>query len=314
LAAWILADSLQGRYRVVGRIAATLVMLSIAILWLPRNWEVAAQIDEPPSRIIEVIHERVGSDETALVDDPGLAFDARRRTTYAGAALSQDAAESGQITGELLIEELIQGSVPVVVVDETPAGGDHLFSLRDYPRFHRFLEHNYELLEYGRLRHNTMAIWARDKDRTWQVEDSPDIQNWDGASFGDAISLLGFSYVEPSGLVGDGVKLILFWRADQPVEQNWKVFVHLVGPEGTIVSQNDKYPYDGLYPTYRWWPGQIVDDPYELSVPADAQPGDYQIAVGMYDELSEERIAVRAVDGHPVDDNRYFLPRPVSIE
>ena len=314
LAAWLLADSLQGRYRVVGRLAAGLIMVGLAVFWLPRDLEVARRVDEPPNSIIKVIQERVEPGEAILVDDPGLAFHAGRRTTYAGAALSQDAAESGQITGELLIDELVDQGVKAVVVDETPEGGDHLFSMRDYPRFHRFLERNYEMLGYGQMGHNSMAIWVRDEVRPWKVDDEIDIQERDGTSFGETISLVGYSYGESSISAGDSISVLLFWQADQHVQQNWKAFVHLVGPDGTIISQHDKYPYDGLYPTNRWWPGQIIDDSFEIYIPADAQSGDYKIAVGMYDELTGERISIRAPSGLLVSDSRYFLPSPVTID
>jgi len=58
------------------------------------------------------------------------------------------------------------------------------------------------------------------------------------------------------------------------------VFVHLLGPDGTLLAQADGYPLLGMLPFWLWEPGEIVRDVRDLgSVPA----GEYTIRLGMWE-------------------------------
>jgi len=91
---------------------------------------------------------------------------------------------------------------------------------------------------------------------------------------------------------GDSLRLTLHWIASEPPERYYdSVFVHLLGPDGSLVVQQDNPPQGGAYPTFLWKPGERVDDPYELKVPPDAPSGSYVLTVGMYDWRTGERLA-----------------------
>ena len=49
--------------------------------------------------------------------------------------------------------------------------------------------------------------------------------------------------------------------------------------------------------TSTWQVGQVVQDDYTLTVPEDAPPGIYDIAVGIYDKDSFERLAQTPATG-----------------
>ncbi len=51
-------------------------------------------------------------------------------------------------------------------------------------------------------------------------------------------------------------------------------------------------PRGGTYPTSRWRPGEVVTDPYEITLPADLPPGEYPIEVGLYIAETGQRLAV----------------------
>jgi hypothetical protein len=42
-------------------------------------------------------------------------------------------------------------------------------------------------------------------------------------------------------------------------------------------------------------PGDIIVDPYSITIPSDTQPGEYTMIVGMYDPVTGERLP--ATDG-----------------
>lgn len=75
--------------------------------------------------------------------------------------------------------------------------------------------------------------------------------------------------------------LRLVWLAQPPIGEPLTVFLHLVGPDGRLVSQQDGPPNRGLEPTDRWGT-DLVADPRRLDIPADAPPGDYRVLAGLY--------------------------------
>jgi 4-amino-4-deoxy-L-arabinose transferase-like glycosyltransferase len=92
---------------------------------------------------------------------------------------------------------------------------------------------------------------------------------------------------------GDRVQVWLDWRALTSVDQPYTVFVHLIDGAGRPLAQHDYTPMGGAFPTFLWIPrwieGQTISDPYTLTVPPDAPPGDYWIEAGMYGMTSLRR-------------------------
>jgi hypothetical protein len=85
-------------------------------------------------------------------------------------------------------------------------------------------------------------------------------------------------------------------QAPAPADQDYTVFVHLLDAEGQKVAQRDSQPCDGACPTSHWQPGQICVDRHSLDLPAEAPPGPYRLAAGLYLAESGERAAVLGRD------------------
>ena len=117
------------------------------------------------------------------------------------------------------------------------------------------------------------------------------------------LGVQGYSLAQPSLPRGQTARLGLFWFTDQPLDEDLQVFVHLIGPDGRLVSQDDGPPARGQAPTSRWLPGQWVIDLRRLPVPSAAPVGDYTIEVGLYHLGDGKRIAA------PLR-----LPRPLHVE
>jgi serine/threonine-protein kinase len=91
---------------------------------------------------------------------------------------------------------------------------------------------------------------------------------------------------------GETLRLTLYWRALQPMQENYTVFVHVARADGAILIQRDVQPCDGTHPTGSWVTGELVGDPHELSIPGDAPPGTYWLKVGMYSPATMQRLPV----------------------
>jgi hypothetical protein len=98
-------------------------------------------------------------------------------------------------------------------------------------------------------------------------------------TFGDQIRLLGCDVVRDDR----ALTLQVAWQAVRDLDQNYRVFVHVFDPATeTIVAQSDAMPRHDAYPTSRWIGGEVVTDTIGLSL-ADASPGSYRIAFGLFD-------------------------------
>jgi hypothetical protein len=76
----------------------------------------------------------------------------------------------------------------------------------------------------------------------------------------------------------------------------------LVAPDGQTWGQWDNQPRRGTAPTTRWFPGQVIADPYEVPLSIDAPPGRLELHVGMYDLLNMARLPARDENGTFIGD------------
>ena len=83
------------------------------------------------------------------------------------------------------------------------------------------------------------------------------------------------------------------------VEQNatfdgdYSVFVHVVGPDGETLWQDDHKP---SIPTSQWKPGQTIEYERMVFIPNYPHIGDAMIRIGLYNETSGRRLPLQAND------------------
>lgn len=112
---------------------------------------------------------------------------------------------------------------------------------------------------------------------------------------------------------GESVFLTLTWHAVRPLEQNYHVFVHIIGPYnprtgGPVWAQHDGVPGNQEMPTPGWPVGSPVADRHVLWVDAETPPDDgYVLEVGMYDPTTGARLPVIGPDGQ-VSDHLVLFP------
>lgn len=102
--------------------------------------------------------------------------------------------------------------------------------------------------------------------------------------------------------VGKEATVRACWTADAPMDTDYTVFVHLIGPAATRPGERHTYPGLGKYPTSAWVPGQAFCDTYVVPVETWASaPIRYRIELGLYDASTGERPAAYSADDHPFD-------------
>jgi hypothetical protein len=138
-----------------------------------------------------------------------------------------------------------------------------------------------------------------------------------GTNFGGVIRLRDHTYVgtgaqRPVYSPGATVHLTLEWEALRPIGEAYKVFVHVLGPNGLPVTQQDNEPVKGTYPTTHWQRGERIVDSYAIRLPDDLPPGEYPVEVGLYRISDLSRLPVLDKEQSVVDD-KVFL-RPLTVK
>jgi len=109
------------------------------------------------------------------------------------------------------------------------------------------------------------------------------------ADFGHVVELLGYETPTPNPKPGQPIVLVTWWRVNQQsLPPNLTLFVHLLR-DGRMVAQQDLLSV--MADTLR--PGDVFAQVHEfVVVPPDAPPGDYALAIGLYDASTSQRLTI----------------------
>jgi hypothetical protein len=116
--------------------------------------------------------------------------------------------------------------------------------------------------------------------------------------YGDCCELVG--YVPPDQLVyaGDWVPLTLVWRALQPVDEDYGLFVHARTDDGQLVGELNTFHGSGMYPTSQWRVGEIIVDTVYVPISRKAEgPALVRLNIGLYERETQERLPAFGADG-----------------
>lgn len=93
-----------------------------------------------------------------------------------------------------------------------------------------------------------------------------------GATFGDAVELVGYDLSPDPARAGQAVKVTFYFRAKAEVDDDWKIFVHLDDPAGNHGRLNaDHWPAGERFHTSLWNTGDVVRDEFTFKAPASGQ-------------------------------------------
>jgi hypothetical protein len=117
----------------------------------------------------------------------------------------------------------------------------------------------------------------------------------------DRVALIGYDAPEVVSR-GDPLEVTLYWRAQQEMDINFQVFVHLLDASGVPVSQSDKLN-PGDFPTRRWPTDKYVRDLHILSIPETLPAGRYVLSTGMWVQDEGWRLPVLNAAGEQTGDS-----------
>ena len=109
----------------------------------------------------------------------------------------------------------------------------------------------------------------------------PAIQNAKKVNFDNKIQLLGYD-LKGKPTRGGTFDITFYFRVDNPVHGDWKIFVHFEAP-GKRRQPFDHYGVGNLYPVGQWKKGEIIRDTVKVAVPKDWPGGPTQVLLGFFD-------------------------------
>ncbi len=115
-------------------------------------------------------------------------------------------------------------------------------------------------------------------------------------ALGDQVQLVGTDF-DPALAIRGGATLPvrLYWQAQRRLVTDYTSFVHLIGPDNTLVAQQDLQPQASFLAPHLWQPGAVIAIDYLLTLPATLATGQYTLRTGMYDSTGT-RLPVRQGD------------------
>ena len=151
------------------------------------------------------------------------------------------------------------------------SGGEHSLALRTVP--------NGDAIALGKIK-----ISLPDRQMN-----PPATRTKTNFSFGSVAQLSGFDAPATSA-AGQPLPVRLVWRAMSESETSYKAFVHVLAADGSLVASNDAIPAAWSRPTNTWLRHEYVVDEHTLNLPANLPPARYTVMVGLYDDLTGERL------------------------
>jgi hypothetical protein len=136
------------------------------------------------------------------------------------------------------------------------------------------------------------------------VTEPPPMPHRPDAILGGAIRLWGYEIKTPGGKArpGEEVQITLVWRDELPVERDYRVFLHLMDQDETMLAQDDSVPAQWTRPTTTWRAGEYVVDNHTIRIPSDTPPGPVFLWTGLYDPTGAGRLPVTAAAEGRADD------------
>ncbi|MEM7344858.1 MAG: hypothetical protein AAF485_11500 [Chloroflexota bacterium] len=122
-------------------------------------------------------------------------------------------------------------------------------------------------------------------------------------NFSDTITLVGATIpeIEPAlanelpRLSANASQLTttFHWKTIQPTETPQTIFLQLLNEQNEVLAGWDSQPFNGLYPTHLWSPGESIANTITLPLPTDGlSPGTYRLITGLYNFDTGQRLPV----------------------
>jgi hypothetical protein len=97
------------------------------------------------------------------------------------------------------------------------------------------------------------------------------------------LTYLGMDVDTQTVTPGKPFTLTHYWKVNEPITDDWRIFVHLEAPgQKTNHLNADHIPIAGKYPVHSWKKGEIIRDIHRVSVPASWRAPGVEIYTGLW--------------------------------
>ncbi|GAB4409973.1 MAG: hypothetical protein Fur0044_03620 [Anaerolineae bacterium] len=104
------------------------------------------------------------------------------------------------------------------------------------------------------------------------------------------LALIGYNLELERVPPGANLWVTLYWQALTSVSHDYVILLRLLDQAGQEAAYWLGRPVRSGYPSTGWQPGQIVQDPWLLTVPAEAKPGVYRLEIALFDAETEAEV------------------------
>jgi len=245
-----------------GLALTVLYLVSLPGLIAANNQQLSPQKRAKYRDVIHFLSEATQPNDLIITDNQWIVFAADRETPPPLSDTGNGRLKSGHLTAGELVDLTVAYQPQAILV----WGGRFV---NNVPSYVEWVESNYQVARfYGRKR----AVYT-----------PPASSPLPEYTFGDQILFLGYD-PDSVKLRDDGTLTIsLYWRALQPVEGDYRIYLKLINGAYHVWGEQDARPFWDGFPTHEWEVDQVVFDPREIPVLPGTPPGSYQLVVNLYD-------------------------------
>jgi hypothetical protein len=157
--------------------------------------------------------------------------------------------------------------------------------------------------------------------RDWFTVGSAEIEAWplrtelpqgvdhrlENVEVAGSVRLLGYESTREE----QTLNVTLYWQAEDRLEEDYNVFVHVGMPNEPPLADAGGVPASWTRPTTSWRPGEVIADEYAIPL-TDVPSGQYALMVGFYEPDTGQR-PVTVVDGSVIPGG-YIVLEETSVE
>ncbi len=278
-------------------IVALVASLAAVYPWAIANQGLAQLKEKDSFALAATVSKLTTPDEYVMSDYPGINFLAGRRTTYWAAGISGGAAESGQVHGKVLIQELEEHDVAMVIIN-TLGEAHQMIGMAEYPEFRRYVQAHYVLVDKFHRGYQLLEVYTRQDLLPYK----PNIV------FQDQVELTGARLSNDKVDSGTSLGVALRWQALAKMPRDYSLSLRLVDASGQGWAQSDSalmemfshYKWETLdemydrFNTSTWEPQQVVFLENRLYTTPGMPPGRYYLAARVYEGYLGLTLSARA--------------------
>src|SRR4029077_5781588 len=108
-----------------------------------------------------------------------------------------------------------------------------------------------------------------------------------------------YGYAPEKARAGDNVTFSAYWQALKPTDQNYWLLLQLFAGDEAIVNK-DGVPTAGRLTTDLWKPNEIYVSRHTFQIPPDAEPGTYNLSLGLHIAGAYDWLPVKGQDIYPL--------------